>query len=100
MKVDIDNPVLPCPQIVIDEINARRESLYATHHDIGAAGWEELAAILRVDHSTLRNLGTGRRRKVTSKKLDVLVVALGLIGYVDVTTGRQLYTAGRRGAAA
>lgn len=100
MTGDTGNRVLPCPPIVRDEINARRESLHATHHDIGTAGWDELAAILRVDMSTLRNLGTGKRRKVTSKKLDVLVVALGLVGYVDVTTGRQLYTAPSRGAAA
>lgn len=95
-----DNPAVPAPPIVVDEIRSRMDSMLAHRHDIGHATWSELGAILRVDGDTLRNLATGKRRRVTVQKLDTLVVVLGLVGYVDVTTGRQLYTAPRRGVAA
>ncbi|WP_291479858.1 hypothetical protein [Corynebacterium sp.] len=95
-----DNPAVPAPPIVVDEIRSRMDSLLARRHDIGHATWSELGAILRIDPDTLRNLATGKRRRITVAKLDTLVVALGLVGYVDVTTGRQLYTAPRAGAVA
>lgn len=90
MVANSDNPRVDVPPMIREELARRAEMLGGFTVNGRHTKWQLVAESAGVHPRLVQRLANGTQTRVLSTTLDLLVVRLDLIGYVDGFDGQEL----------